>query len=166
MTVFVKDLPPQEGIDGLSYAVHQLVDTESGVEVTLTNYGASILSVRTPGRGDGTDAAPVLEDIALSYKTIKELQENHGPYYGCTAGRVANRIKHGRFELDGNNYYLAVNNGENHLHGGSKGFDQVYWKVKALNQSSPDSSGDSSAGVEYSYASADGEEGYPGELQV
>ena len=74
-------------------------------------------------------------------------------------GRYANRIEKGEFELNGKKYHLPINNDANHLHGGLKGFDKVIWEVKTLNN-------DSIAGLELSYLSRDGEEGYPGNLKV
>jgi aldose 1-epimerase len=101
------------------------------------------------------------EEITLNYRTLEEMIANHGPYYGCIAGRVANRIAKGTFAVDGTTYNVAVNNGQNHLHGGLKGFDQVIWKAVPY---CDEASG--VAGVELRYTSADGEEGYPGTLEV
>jgi len=81
------------------------------------------------------------------------------PYFGCIVGRYANRIAGGKFKLDGKEYTLAKNNGNNHLHGGMKGFDKVLWK-------SSKQSGRDSVAVRLQYESNDGEEGYPGKLSV
>ena len=87
------------------------------------------------------------------------------PYYGAIVGRVGNRIAKGRFELGGKEYSLAVNNGENHLHGGLQGFDKVIWDATTLEPGSIESRPDA-AGIRLSYTSKDGEEGYPGNLDV
>jgi aldose 1-epimerase len=81
------------------------------------------------------------------------------PYYGSTVGRVANRIARGAFSIDGEVYSLATNNGPNALHGGIKGFSHVVWSVRTF-------AADGNVGVEFSYDSVDGEEGYPGNLRV
>ncbi len=75
------------------------------------------------------------------------------PYFGALAGRFANRIAHGKFTLEGKEYSLAQNNGTNHLHGGLSGFDKVFWEVEPLENQN---------GIQLSYTSKDGEEGYPG----
>ena len=129
--------------------------SNGAVHLTMIEYGATLLSVSTKNRlGD-------LEEITLNYQTMEDLIANHGPYYGCTAGRVANRIKHGLFTVDGVDYKLAVNNGANHLHGGIVGFDQKVWKGVEVSDE-----GKGTVGVEFSYLSVNGEEGYPGNLQV
>ena len=81
------------------------------------------------------------------------------PFFGCVAGRYANRIAKGKFTLDGKEYTLATNNGPNHLHGGLKGFDKHVWKAEPVE-------GDGFVGVKFSRTSPDGEEGYPGKLAV
>ncbi len=81
------------------------------------------------------------------------------PYFGCTVGRVGNRIAKGAFTLNGKTYKLATNNGPNHLHGGLKGFDKVVWKAEVV--PSP-----AAQAVKFTYRSPDGEEGYPGNLDV
>jgi aldose 1-epimerase len=95
------------------------------------------------------------DDVVLGFDNLGQYLKGH-PYFGCTVGRVANRIAKGRFTLDGKEYTLAVNNGPNHLHGGLKGFDKVVWKAEPQ----------SGAAVKFSYTSADGEEGYPGKVDV
>ena len=91
----------------------------------------------------------------LGFDNLEQYLKRH-PYFGCTVGRVANRIAKGRFTLDGKTYTLATNNGPNHLHGGLKGFDKVVWKAEPQ----------PGAAVKFSYTSPDGEEGYPGTLAV
>ena len=96
-----------------------------------------------------------LGDIVLGFDNLEQYLKGH-PYFGCTVGRVANRIAKGRFTLDGKTYTLATNNGPNHLHGGLKGFDKVVWKAEPQ----------TGAAVKFTYTSPDGEEGYPGTLAV
>ena len=120
----------------------------SGANVGIIEYGGIVVSLEVPDR-DGT-----LGDVVLGYDNLAAYVADT-PYFGAITGRYANRIAKGRFELDGTVYELPVNNGPNSLHGGIKGFDKVIWK------GTPTASGD---GVEMVYVSADGEEGYPGEL--
>ena len=91
----------------------------------------------------------------LGFDNSAQYLKGH-PYFGCTVGRVANRIAKGRFTLDGKTYTLAINNGPNHLHGGLKGFDKMLWKAEPQ----------AGAAVKFTYTSPDGEEGYPGTLAV
>lgn len=124
----------------------------NGVEVRITNYGAAIVSLKVP------DRAGKFEDVVLGYDGLDGYLAN-SPYIGVVVGRYANRIAKGRFSLNGVEYKLAVNNGENHLHGGIVGFDKVLWnasQAKTMN----------GAALQLTYVSADGEEGYPGKLSV
>jgi aldose 1-epimerase len=104
------------------------------------------------------DQAGKTVDVVLGFDNLAPYVKGH-PYFGSTVGRVANRIAKGKFTLDGKAYTLAVNNGPNHLHGGLKALDKVVWKAE------PVRSTDSPA-VKFSYRSPDGEEGYPGNLDV
>ena len=119
----------------------------------IITYGATLISVQVPDR-NGT-----IEEVTLCYRTLEELETKLGPYYGCIAGRFANRIKNGTFVLDDTTYQLAINNGPNALHGGLKGFDKQVWSAEMCLDNKK-------ASVTLSYRSADGEEGYPGELHV
>jgi aldose 1-epimerase len=121
-----------------------------GIEIKATNYGAIITSIVTPDR---TGRAA---DIVLGYDTVDGYVKD-SPYFGAVVGRYGNRIAKGRFTLDGRTYTLATNNGPNHLHGGLKGFDKVVWKAEPLAGRN---------GVVFSRRSSDGEEGYPGNLDV
>jgi aldose 1-epimerase len=134
-------------------AVHLFtLDNNRGMTVKITNYGGIIASIITPDR-DGK-----LVDVVHGHDTLDGYL-NRSRYFGALCGRFANRIVLGKFTLNGVEYSLAQNNGENHLHGGLKGFDKVVWDAKDL--ASYDS-----IGVELSYLSQDGEEGYPGNLRV
>jgi aldose 1-epimerase len=118
------------------------------VEVSITNYGGTVTSIKVPDRNG------VFGDVVLGYDTLEEYMRNPR-YLGALIGRYANRIGHGRFALNGVEYQLAQNNGANHLHGGVKGFDKRIWKLS-----------ETPAGLHLEYFSADGEENYPGNLTV
>lgn len=124
----------------------------NGVEVGISTYGAGIVSIRTPDRHGN------LDDIVLGFDTFDGYLTDH-PYFGVLAGRYANRIAKGRFSLDGATYTLAVNNGPNHLHGGLKGFDKAVWTPQIVE-------GPDGPSLQLRYVSVDGEEGYPGTLDV
>jgi aldose 1-epimerase len=126
----------------------------SGTQVKVTNYGAIITSIIVPDR-DGN-----MGDIALGYDRVEDyMNAVDKPYLGAIVGRYGNRIAKGKFSIDGETYTLAVNNGENHLHGGVIGFDKVVWDGKLAR-------GEGWTGVELSYRAKDKEEGYPGNLDV
>jgi aldose 1-epimerase len=121
-----------------------------GIEVSITSYGGAITSIRVPDRkGD-------LGDVVLGYETLQEYVKNPR-FFGALIGRSANRIGRGRFTLDGVEYQLAQNNGENHLHGGTRGFDKVVWEAS-------DELDDDRAVLRLRYLSKDDEENYPGNL--
>jgi aldose 1-epimerase len=126
------------------------LQTASGMKATITNYGGIITSLYVPDRNGNFD------DVVLGYSTIDGYLKDH-PYFGALIGRYGNRIGKAKFKLDGKEYKLAANNGENHLHGGVKGFDKVVWSGEPVKQ-------DSAVGVKLSYFNKDGEEGYPGNL--
>ena len=140
----------------------QLADGTKVEAVTLTNghgisakimtLGATLQSLMVP------DKAGHAQDITLGYDTAQQYL-SHPDYFGASVGRYANRIAKGKFTLDGKTYSLATNDGPNSLHGGLKGFDKRMWKIDSV------SSG-SDAKVVLSYVSADGEEGFPGQLKV
>lgn len=121
---------------------------ESGAEVGIIEYGGIVTSLEVPDR-DGN-----LGDVVLGFDDLESYVADT-PYFGAITGRYANRIAKGRFEIDGEAFELPVNNGPNSLHGGIKGFDKVLWAG---------SSTEAGDGVEFTYVSADGEEGYPGRL--
>ena len=95
-----------------------------GITAKITNYGALLTELHLPDR-NGENA-----DVALGFDTLDGYLAGH-PYFGCTVGRVANRIANGKFTLDGKEYTLATNMGPSHLHGGEKGFDKKVWNVIA-----------------------------------
>ncbi len=122
------------------------------VTVHLISYGATLSSVRIPDRKGAVD------EVTLGFDTLEGYLNPH-PYFGSTLGRVANRIARGRFTLDGKTYTLFCNDGRNHLHGGKKGFDRAVWAGAAAERPG-------AAVVSFSHSSPDGDEGYPGNLDV
>ena len=121
-----------------------------GVEVRAITYGAIITSIRVP------DRKGVIADVALGFDSIDGYLTAH-PYFGAVVGRYGNRIGNARFVLGGRTYPLAANNGPNHLHGGVRGFDKYVWAAQPIAGAN---------GVAFARTSADGEEGYPGRLDV
>ncbi len=138
--------------DGRKVQIFTLTN-RNGVKVSVTTYGATVVSILTPDRNG------IPGDIALGFDSLSGYLQKGNPFIGSTIGRFANRIARGRFTLNGKEYKLAVNNGVNHLHGGIYGFDKVLWNVEEERNTSP-------ASVTMSYFSPDGEEGYPGNLRV
>lgn len=124
----------------------------NGMEVEVLSYGAILSRIVVPDR-EGN-----LENILLTYESPAGFFTDRY-FFGAIAGRYANRIAKGRFELDGVEYRLATNNGENHLHGGVEGFNRKFWESEVLEL-------DDAIGVKMSYLSEDGEEGYPGNLST
>ena len=124
-----------------------------GMKARITNYGGIVVSLTAPDR-DGKYA-----DVVLGYNDLDTYLKPPFPYFGALIGRYGNRIAKGRFTLDGVEYKLAVNNGENSLHGGIKGFDKVVWTASEVR--SP-----AGPALDLKYLSKDGEEGYPGNLRV
>lgn len=122
----------------------------NGMEAAVMNYGATLVSVKLP------DSMGRMTDVALGFDSLDGYLGAQ-PYMGAVVGRYANRIAKGRFTLDGKPYALAVNNGENALHGGLKGFDKRLWRAKSI-------SVEGRPAVEMVYTSPAGEEGYPGTL--
>ena len=134
-------------------SVHVFTLTNAnGMELRAITYGGIVISLRTP------DRQGAMGDIVLGFNDLDGYVKS-SPYFGSITGRYANRIARGRFSLDDVEYRLAINNGVNALHGGLRGFDKVVWTAEPRT----DSSG---AGVRFSYVSRDGEEGYPGTLNV
>jgi len=124
----------------------------NGIEVRVMTYGGIVVSLRAPDRNGK------LGDVVLGYENLDGYLKNN-PYFGSIVGRYGNRIGNGRFSLDGKEYSLPRNNGDNTLHGGLKGFDKVVWKARELRSND-------GVGLSLSYLSKDGEEGFPGNLAV
>ena len=138
--------PQGEAVD-----LYTLINAQ-GMRVRIMTYGAIVVSLEVPDRDSR------LGDIVLGYDDLEGYLQNN-PYFGAIVGRYGNRIAKGRFALNGEEYRLATNNGENHLHGGIRGFDKVVWKASAKEELEA-----GTVSVELSYISPDGEEGYPGNL--
>ncbi|HEX8072684.1 MAG TPA: aldose epimerase family protein [Pyrinomonadaceae bacterium] len=137
--------------DGQRVELYTLTNRR-GVEVKIMTYGATVVSLKVP------DRACRFADVVLGFDRVADYEKDTH-YVGPVVGRYANRIAKGRFKLNGVEYKLAVNNGENHLHGGLKGFDKVVWQARPLRTPA-------GAAVELTYLSRDGEENYPGNLSV
>ena len=125
--------------------------------VKITNVGATITSIQTVDRSDVSAEIALGFDDPLYY--ISDAYLNDYPYLGATVGRYANRIKHGKFSIDGVDYQLEINNGNNHLHGGVKSFPTKIWNCESFEEVGR-------VGVKMSYLSPDMENGYPGNLKV
>ncbi len=132
--------------DGKQVSYYTLKN-KNGVEAKLTNYGATLISLKVP------DRTGQFADVVLGYDDASGYEQGKS-YFGATVGRYANRIAHGKFTLNGKTYTLAKNNGDNSLHGGNKGFNKVIWETKGV----------SGNHIQFRYLSKDGEEGYPGNL--
>lgn len=127
-----------------------IIKNAAGMSAAITNYGGRVVSLLVPDK-DGK-----LKDVVAGFKNVDGYVNSTEPYFGATIGRYGNRIAKGKFTLDGKEYTLALNNGPNTLHGGKKGFQDVVWDAKQLNDST----------LELSYISKDMEEGFPGNLAV
>lgn len=127
-----------------------VLTNKKGAELTITNYGAKIVSLLVP------DRSGKLTDVVTGHNSIDEYLVSEEPYFGAICGRYANRIAKGKFTLDGVTYELPINNGPNSLHGGIEGFNAKVWDVEQPDDQT----------VQLTYVSADGEEGYPGKLTV
>ncbi|MFT7600216.1 MAG: aldose 1-epimerase [Acidimicrobiales bacterium] len=132
-----------------------VLDNGNGLQATVWNYGGHLVSVKTP------DANGDIGEVTLSRGGLADYdQTDRGGYMGAIVGRYANRIAGGRFQVDGVNYRLATNeDGRTHLHGGQIGFDQYVWSAEPFDEGER-------CGVRLSHSSPDGDEGYPGRLDV
>ncbi len=127
---------------------------DAGLVAKVMTRGATLVQLLVPDR-DGKKA-----DVILGFDSVTGYESDDNQYFGCTTGRVCNRIAKGKFSLDGKDYTLATNNDVNHLHGGAtRSLDKVVWKAKPFTN-------DVGQGVTFSYTSPAGEEGYPGNLSV
>jgi len=118
----------------------------------VMNYGGIVVSLEVP------DRSGKMIDIVLGYDSLRAY-EKRNPFFGALVGRYGNRIAKGKLVLDGHEYELTRNSNGNHIHGGKKGFDKVFWKIE-------EAPSDEGVAVKLSYLSKDGEEGYPGNLDV
>ena len=137
--------------DGQRVELYTLTNSR-GMQVRAITYGAIIQAIRVP------DTSGRVADVALGFDSLQGYLTD-SPYFGAIVGRYANRIARGRFTLGGRTYRLATNNGPNHLHGGLKGYDKVVWRGESFQR------GDT-VGVKFEHTSPDGDEGYPGTVQV
>ncbi len=156
----VKDEPPKGGIsvapfgkmkDGTPISLYTMTNGKGGT-MKVMNYGGIIVSLVVPSK-DGKTV-----DVILGYDSLAAYEKNN-PFFGALVGRYGNRIAKAKFTLDGKEYSLVKNNNGNHLHGGTKGFDKVFWNIEEI----PAKNG---VALKLSYLSKDMEEGYPGNLQT
>ena len=126
------------------------LQNRNGMEVYLTSYGCRLVSIQVPDKSGNK------RNVILGYGSLEEYQTDRDTYMGATVGRYANRIADASFDLEGRRYSLINNNGNNHLHGGYRGFDSFFWDAV---QTGP-------ARIEMRYTSPDGQEGFPGTLEV
>jgi aldose 1-epimerase len=140
----------EQTVEGKQVSLYTLKNTK-GVQAAITNYGARLVSLLVPDKkGKPTDVIIGFDNIKDFLSTTSDL------YYGAIIGRYGNRIAKAKFKIDGTEYALAANNGPNSLHGGPTGFEHRVWDAKTIGEN----------GLELTYVSADGEEGFPGKLNV
>jgi aldose 1-epimerase len=140
----------KDGVDVESF----VLTNDAGMKVKLITYGATIVELHVPDKQGET------ADVVLGWDDVAGYESDENQYFGCTAGRVCNRIAKGQFTLEGKTYELAINNEPNHLHGGAtRSLDKVVWSGTPFEN-------DRGQGVRFRYTSPDGEEGYPGTLQI
>lgn len=142
--------------DGRDVALYTLTNT-NGASLSVTPYGGIIVALRVP------DASGAFDDVVLGFDSLdgylSDSYREANPYFGALIGRYGNRIADGEFTIDGETHRLPTNDGDNHLHGGDKGFDQRLWDAETVED-------ERGVGVILSLTSADGDQGYPGELQA
>lgn len=138
------------GMAGEDSVYAYTIQNNQGMKAVVSNYGATLLELWTPDK-DGKQG-----NVILGFDSLGGYLQKGNPYFGALVGRFANRISHAAFTIDGKTYTLAKNDRGNTLHGGAKGFDKVIWNINQVNDSS----------VALSYTSRDGEEGFPGNLDV
>ena len=145
-TITIQDFGQTE--DGTAVHLFTLKNT-NGMEVKMTDYGGTVTSIVVP------DKEGNMENVILGFDNIDDYLAGT-PFFGATIGRYGNRIGKGKFTLNGEEYSLTINDGENHLHGGTLGYDKVMWKGEPVGGNA----------VKFSYLSEDGEQGYPGNLDI
>jgi aldose 1-epimerase len=139
--------------DGTPVEVFTLSNS-NGITAKVITLGATLTELHVPDKNGKT------VDVVTGFDNVAGYQSEDNGYFGCTTGRVANRIAKGKFTVDGKEYQVAVNNGKNHLHGGTRrSLSKVVWKGEKVK-------GEQGAGVRFTYSSPDGEEGFPGKLDV
>lgn len=139
----------EKTIDGKQTHLYTLKN-KNGMIMTMTNYGGRVVNLLVP------DSAGKMIDVSVGLGSVDGYINSTEPYYGATIGRYGNRIAKGHFTLDGKQYTLAINNPPNTLHGGKKGYQDVVWDAKKLNDQT----------LELTYLSKDMEEGFPGNLKI
>ena len=139
----------EQTLNGQKTSLHFL-NNKNNVEIAITNYGARIVALIAPGINN----QPI--DVVVGFDSLEGYLNSTETYHGAVVGRYANRIARGGFSLNGNFYQLSINNPPNHLHGGAGGFNNQVWKVENVKDQS----------IELSYFSKDGEENYPGNLNI
>ena len=139
--------------DGTPVEVYTMKNA-NGMTAKFMTRGAALIELQVPDKNGN------LADMVFGFNDVASYESDANQYFGCTAGRVANRIAKGKFTLDGKKYELAINNEPNHLHGGAlRSLDKVVWKAKELKNKKGQR-------IRFIYTSPDGEEGYPGNLKI
>jgi aldose 1-epimerase len=149
-SAFVITETPFGNFEGKAVTEYTITNT-NGVQVGIINYGGTITKILVP------DRKGEMGDVVTGFASLEGFLQKGNPYFGALIGRYGNRIANAKFTLDGKEYTLAGNDNGNSLHGGNKGYDKVYWNIEKQ-------SGDSS--LKLTYLSKDGEEGYPGNLNI
>lgn len=152
MDATIKQAPFGKLSSGAAVDLYTLTNA-SGMEARIMTWGGIVVGLKTP------DAAGRMDDVVLGFDTLKEYEAGH-PYFGAIIGRYGNRIAKGRFKLDGQPVQVTAAHGGHSLHGGKDGFDKKNWSVVSATAK------DGAATLVLHYVSADGEEGYPGELDT
>jgi len=139
--------------DGARTVLYTLTN-KNGLIAKITDYGATLVEMHVP------DRRGVIVDVVNGFDNVKGYQGEGNQFFGCTTGRVANRIAKGKFKVDGKEYTVAINNEPNHLHGGvERSLDKVVWTAEPKE-------GEEGPALVLTYTSPDGEEGYPGNLAI
>lgn len=148
-TIIKTDTTFNKTINNKQVKLYELKNS-NGLKAEITNFGGKVVSLSVPDKNGN------FEDIVLGFSTIDAYLTTNERYFGAIIGRYGNRIANGKFSLDEKEYTLAKNNGDNHLHGGKKGYDAVVWDAKPIDNQT----------LELHYVSPDMEEGYPGNLNI